>query len=135
VDPSAAMLRRALVGLEAGQVPADVARWLGSGLRSYLSGEAEGLDDALGLKCRQGYWTDRPAVAAELQRRDSDLRATANLLDLPPWAAAQIIADMVAGETVDDRRLVRSMVQRLRTNPRMPISVRQIMRVLNGVRC
>jgi len=135
MDP-ADLLRRLAVGLQAGELPQDVARWLRSGLDAYLAGEARSLDAALQIQCRQGRASEHPATFLRLEDRDRLIRSMAYWLDLPtPGETAQTIADLISGARVmDDHLPIRVLLKRLRQHDRLPTSAKQIGRIIGGCR-
>ncbi|MCP5409465.1 MAG: hypothetical protein H6963_09245 [Chromatiaceae bacterium] len=89
------LIHRAIVGLQSGKLPADVADWLEDGFRKYLIGRCR-LDTALDLPLIRDF-------SHELNRRDGLIRdMAAHLPDLGSWQQAEEIARLLDNELAGD---------------------------------
>lgn len=126
------LIHRAIVGLQSGKLPADVAAWMEGGFRRYLVGGCR-LDTAFDLPLVRGY-------SRELDRRDGLIRDMGqHLPGLGSWQLAEEISRLLANEQAGDvppadtwraaRSVARLIIQQgLGFN--LPLSPSQIRRIL-----
>lgn len=113
-------------------VSSDLARWLMTGLKTYLNTDGCSLDRVLGLVARQGGSNETPKKLELARRRDSLIRALADLAGGNITHQGEVVADWINGHCVADNPEAKSLLKTLLDEfPNCPKSSRQIHRVLN----
>ena len=137
---STANLQRLLAGIEAGTVPADVTRWLRTGLRNYLDAKG-GLEECLFLKARRGRSSEHPPTQIKLEVRDEIVRRLARQIPGSLWKQAGHVAECVRSYQVHPDKppnvcgwRLKYLAEANRLQLSLPTSQSQIHRILQGRR-